>query len=65
MDDLARADSKDRPYQLSARGMLETEDRHFFSVAAVLSKRPPVQILLTTEIAVEPAKWGELQTLTT
>jgi hypothetical protein len=53
-------------YELSARGMLETDDGYYISVSAngLLYNTPHVQAVLTNETGVQPTKWGELETLT-
>jgi hypothetical protein len=67
MDDFTVVNSEDGPYELSARGMLETDDGYFISVAGsgMLSNTPHVKAILANETDVKPTKWGELKTLTT
>ncbi|KAJ4413898.1 hypothetical protein N0V82_008253 [Gnomoniopsis sp. IMI 355080] len=67
MDDFSVVNSADGPYDLSARGILETDDGHFISVTGLgmLANTPHIQAILTNETAVEPTQWGEIQTLTT
>lgn len=67
MDDFTIMNSKDGPYELSARGMLETDDGHFIGVTGKgpLENTPHVQALIANATGVKATRWGELETLTT
>lgn len=67
MDDFTVMNSKDSPYELSARGMLETDDGYFIGVTGKgpLENTPHVQALIANETGVKATRWGELETLTT
>ncbi|ORY63301.1 uncharacterized protein BCR38DRAFT_436452 [Pseudomassariella vexata] len=66
MDDFTVMNSKNGPYELSARGMLKTDDGHFIGVTGTgpLSNTPHVQAIIANETGATPTAWGELKTLT-